>query len=57
MNLFNASIPFPLVETVINQLPVRKILGKHAPLTACFKHAEDGINYFSQRVFPLAFVF
>ena len=44
MDLLNYTGVLPFGEVVVNQFPLGKTLGEHAPLAACFNQIEDGIE-------------
>ena len=47
----------PLAAVAIHALPWSKILGNHAPQTACFEKIENRIHDVSERMFFLLSIF
>ena len=55
-NFLDDTLVLPLAEVVIHTLPRSKILGNHAPLTACFEKIQNRIHDVSERMFSFSFL-
>src|SRR5919112_6900235 len=48
VDLFPGAVLTPLGEVVTDALPLRKLVGQQAPLAACAREVEQGVDHFPQ---------
>jgi hypothetical protein len=43
LNFFQGAVALPAAEIKVNTLPLRKVMGQHAPLATRFHQVKNGI--------------